>query len=431
MNIVTYLLEYSDKIDEFIDSSIVNIENMLEEIFGESNHTFTPIRVDIPIKPVLKIYNVARVFTIIVIIFVTLLAIGYLVTILPFFEKFSLFMVKWSAVAPSIFILLLCIIGSMFTIIGGIFAFYADAGLEITLDNTINTVFDIFPKRTLDIPDINIDAFTRGAFTYVVPLPTHVFSVLRIFQKFVKEHDETSIFKALNIYKIFNVTDLIESIGTSVSSFGKKCVLPDSTKEFITQNFDSIDELIPSSFPSLFEYIDIETGRNKTSITRDAVYSAETIPENMKNQINQYLNQIDEYTQLLENAYNETMKEVKNNLKDAIYKVPESLTNIASYLFTKLGSITTETALRFDETVNQIPIKAVKGVYNIVYNALFSDIIEGTSLVSSASIITIVCIPIMLVCFLFLKNITEKRKPIEKNESTEEYMLYTESSLYL
>ena len=431
ISVASSLLDYSSVLNGFIGEGEEEEENeqeyyvkrVMRKVLDDKEHRFEPIKLNFNLKSIVKYYNIAKGFAITGVILILILLVCYLLTIIPYFPDFSYFIVKWSAAAPSLIILILIAVGGAFTVIGGVFAYYANAGIENTIDDTINIVFDTLPQRTLDIPDINLSAFTMGIVENKIDLPTFVFELLKIFKRLVSEKGETGLYKALDLYKFINISSIVESIGSSVTEIGEMFNLPGFVKEYVDRLFDNIFNEIPSTFLLLFEYLDPETGNQKTSIIHDAVSSASTIPDETKDAIFQCLDEIDNYTQTLGILYEETINEVKNNLKTVVTRIPETLLGIISYGFTKVGSVITKTSTKIDDVLNQVPVKVVQGTYNIVYNALFSDVIEGSSFISSASIIAIVCIPTMLVCFLFVISISRHRKDYEKSDSLGELLV--------
>jgi hypothetical protein len=427
IDVVSELLYYSDVMGGFVDEGAeeegeteYSMRRVLRRILADKNYSFKPVRISFgKFDSLFTIFDIAIAIVIILIILILIISVMYLITVLPLCDNFSGFVVRWSFIFPSITIILLAIAGGAITVLGGFFAYYADKGFEKTIDDTINTVIDVLPARTLDIPDIDLNVFTKGTFDSTIDLPTIVFEIFNFFQKLITENGEAGLYKALDLYKFINLPDIIESLGTSINEIGETLVVPQKVTDFINDLFDNINILIPNTFDLLFNYI-TEEGDLKTDVVREAV-STSSLPSEDQNGLYEILDYIDENTQLLETVYNSILSEVTNNLKNIVDAVPNTLFGIASYGLTQLGSIVVKTSERVDEALNQVPIKVVQGTYNVLYNALFSDFIEGTSLISAGTLISIICITVMLICFIFMNK--KYGNKFEESDTVGQFMI--------
>ena len=319
---------------------------------------------------------------------------------MPFFDKFSEIEAKFSCILPTLFIVALCAIAGIFSVVGGIFAFYANKNVELTLDSTISSVFDIFPDRTLTIPEISLAYFTQGAVNLTFSIDPIVFLSIQIFRNLIQLDSDTGLYKALNLYNILNLSNIITTVGDNLVELGEEIYLPESVQEFINNLYNNIASLVPDSFSTFYDYMYDET-ITKVEYVRSLIENDEDIAAEVKEQLYEYLDNIAYWESLMEQDYNTIYETITNTLYNLFIDAPDLIIDLVKYACTNFGGVIQKSSPIVDEALNQVPVGFVQGAYNVVYNAFFADLIDGASYYSAGALICIVAITAMLICIMF------------------------------
>ena len=373
------------------------------------NHTYKPIELKMNFEKYTNLCRTILIVCAVVIVFAFILSIIYLIVVLPFFKSFSTFIAKFSCFLPFLFIIAFCVIGFVFSVVGGIFAYYVNQDVENTLDTAISEVFNIFPDRTLVIPNISLEYFTKGAFNTTFSLGDYVFSDIEIFKQIKDLDSNEGLYKALKLDNIFNITDFVMRIGNNVDNLGTitnsiSSMFSDKIRNF----YNDIKSILPQSFASFYQFMHDEY-QTKPTYIKNQIMSSTSIPENDKQIIIDCLDNIDYYINEMNETYNDAYNMFDTTLVDLFEGLPNSLLDIVRYACTHFGGTIQKSAPIIDQMVNQIPVGFAQGVYNIFYNAFFTDLIEASSFFSSGSLIIMICIPAMLICIMFSLSLKDPR----------------------
>ena len=387
-------LEGSD--EEIYQQLSKSVLSFTKRVLEDKNYT---LNISAPNLNFMKKYiDICRTFILVcavVMVLSVLLTIVYFIVVLPCFEKESLLVAKYSCAVPTVLIALLAVIALIFAAVGGIFAYYARNDLELTLDTTIGSIFDIFPDRTLIIPDFSFAYITEGTFDESIHIGDIVFSPVNIFKRLIEVDSDVGLYKALNLYSILNITDFVYGIGTDVSNLGNTIKLPQSVQNFIINLYNDIYSNVPESFADFYSYM-YDDHKTKAQYVSENLTASGIVDPDIQDQ----LDQLDNYSYQMEQIYNDAYNLLTETLYNIMIEAPDLLIQLAKFACTHFGAAIEESASIIDEALNQIPVGFVLGAYNVVHNAFFSDLIEGASYFTSGCLIFMVSFTIMLICIM-------------------------------